>query len=78
MMKHNPRVALLTLVAAQTLGASRGWGAPSSPTGELVIAWHVTIPPPGSTQPKHPRRLAPLSSTMPCTTRWSVPCRGKS
>jgi len=45
MMKHNPQVALLLLVAVLTLGAARGLGAPSSPTGELVIAWHVTIPP---------------------------------
>jgi peptide/nickel transport system substrate-binding protein len=45
MMKHNPQVALLLLVAALTLGAARGLGAPSSPTGALVIAWHVTIPP---------------------------------
>ncbi len=45
MMKHNPQVALLLLVVALTLGAARGWGAPSSPTGEMVIAWHVTIPP---------------------------------
>jgi hypothetical protein len=38
MMKHNPHVALLLLVAALTLGAARGLGAPSSPTGALVIA----------------------------------------
>src|SRR2546426_12780021 len=45
MMKHAPRVALLLLMAALTPGAARGLGAPSSPTGDLVIAWHVTVPP---------------------------------
>jgi peptide/nickel transport system substrate-binding protein len=45
MMKHAPHVALLLLVVALTLGTARGLDAPSSPTGELVIAWHVTITP---------------------------------
>ena len=45
MMKHTPHVVLLLLVAALTLGADWGLGTPSSPTGELVVAWHVTIPP---------------------------------
>ena len=31
MMKHNPRVALLLLVAALTLGAARGWAPPPAP-----------------------------------------------
>jgi hypothetical protein len=54
MTKHTAHVALLLLVAALTLGTARGWGAPSSPTGEMVIAWHVTIPPPGLTQARRP------------------------
>jgi peptide/nickel transport system substrate-binding protein len=43
-MKHNSQLALLLLVVALTLGAACA-GSPSSPTGEIVIAWHVTIPP---------------------------------
>ena len=38
------RIALLLIVGALVLGAARV-GSPSSPTGEIVIAWHVTIPP---------------------------------
>ena len=37
-------MAQLLIVGALMLGAARV-GSPSSPTGEIVIAWHVTIPP---------------------------------
>jgi hypothetical protein len=43
-MKRYPRIALLLIVAVLVLGAARV-GSPSSPTGEIVIAWHVTISP---------------------------------
>ena len=43
-MKYYRRMALLLIVGTLVLGAARV-GSPVSPTGEVVIAWHVTIPP---------------------------------
>jgi peptide/nickel transport system substrate-binding protein len=58
-MKRYPRIARLLIVGALMLGAARV-GSPASPTGEIVIAWHVTIPPAWLDPAEAPVQVSPF------------------
>ena len=58
-MKQSPRLVLLFIMSVSLLGAARV-GSPASPTGEIVIAWHVTIPPTWLDPAEAPPQVVPF------------------
>jgi hypothetical protein len=59
-MKPCHRMALLIMVAAWTVGWVSGLSAQPRPSGELVIAWHVTIAPAWFDPTETPSQITPL------------------
>jgi peptide/nickel transport system substrate-binding protein len=61
-MKSCHRLALLLVIALWALGWTAGQGAQPSPSGEMVIAWHVTIAPAWFDPVDAPSQITPFGA----------------